>query len=75
MWKRLLSGTMWLFLIVWAWNYGAWLFGLPEALGPVIGVVVALLVGVDPLGLLFARTEPVASHRTATLAQELRGGG
>jgi hypothetical protein len=70
MWKRALSAAMWLVLVVWAWNYAAWLFDVPTSLGPVAGVAVALFVGFDPLRLFFQRSRTPTSSR-ATMARGL----
>jgi hypothetical protein len=73
MWKRVLSAGMWLFVIAWAWNYAAWLFGVPEALGPIVGAAVALFVGTDPLHLFFAAPRRSTATASSALVPDLRG--
>jgi hypothetical protein len=53
--KRAVSAVLWLFVVAWAWNYASALLGVPQLVGPLLGVVVGAFVGIDPFGLFFPR--------------------
>ena len=61
--KRLLVSALWFFAM---WNVGALiadLFGFSQALAPILGVAAALIIGVDPRGILWnapAKSTPSA---------------
>lgn len=46
--KRLLAGGLWFFAVTYAWAFVAEVAGLTAAAGPVIGLMVAAFVAVDP---------------------------
>jgi hypothetical protein len=59
--KRLIAGPLW-FLAFWLMYELLWsLTGVPRLMGPVIGLVVALTVWIDPIHLFW----PVRSNRLA----------
>ena len=68
--KRLLSGAAWFVVIPWVWNYAAWMLGVPEVLGPIMGAAIGLFVVVDPWRLIWTR--PPEPNRTPALVGELR---
>ncbi len=48
--KRVLAGLLWFYATWYAWSVLASFIGLPDLLGPVIGVGVGALFAIDPLG-------------------------
>jgi hypothetical protein len=51
--RRVLAAIFW-FVAVSAWyGFAAFAFGLPEAAGPVVAIVVAAFVAVDPAHLIW----------------------
>jgi hypothetical protein len=57
--KRIAAGILW-FLA--AWYAGAWialLLGVPEILGPIMGISAAAVFAGDPLGIIWVRPTPV----------------
>jgi hypothetical protein len=62
MFKRSVVAVLW-FLACWnVWAWVSFLFGVPDAIGPVLGVAAALFFAGDPLGVIWpkaARSAPV----------------
>lgn len=57
--KRIAAGILW-FLA--AWYAGAWialLLGVPEILGPILGIAAAAVFAGDPLGIIWVRPAPI----------------
>ncbi len=57
--KRIAAAILW-FLA--AWNLGALIalvLGVPEILGPILGIAAAAVFAGDPLGIIWARPAPV----------------
>ena len=73
--KRLLAGPLWFFATLYAWEFLAFVLpSLPTAVGPVLAIVLASLIVLDPAELLWkapsvpARSvsrRPVGVSRTA----------
>ncbi len=66
--KRLLVSALWFFAM---WNAGALiadLFGFSQALAPILGFAAALIIGVDPRGILWNQSgkEP-SKHQQARI--------
>lgn len=53
--KRTLAAVLWLFAGWYLGNLVAFQFGLSDLFGPVLGVIAAVAVGGDPLGLIWIR--------------------
>lgn len=53
--KRILAAALWLFAGWYLGNLVAYQFGLSDLFGPVLGVIAAVAVGGDPLGLIWTR--------------------
>ena len=52
--QRLLAGPLWFFATLYAWEFLAFVLpGLPSAVGPVLAIVAASLVVLDPAELLW----------------------
>ena len=73
--KRLLVSALWFFAL---WNAGALiadLFGFSQALGPILGVAAALIIGVDPRGILWnvpaKTTSPAPQARIDTVQTQV----
>ena len=53
--KRIAAGILW-FLA--AWYFGAWIalfLGVPDVLGPILGIAAAAVFAGDPLGIIWTR--------------------
>ncbi len=68
--KRLVAGILWLFAGWYLGNIAAFELGLSDALGPALGVLAALVIAGDPLGLIWRR----AALSTATAGVTARTG-
>lgn len=53
--KRLIAGVLWLFAGWYLGNILAYHLGLSDYVGPVLGIVAAVMVAGDPFGLLWGR--------------------
>ena len=52
--KRLIAGPLWFFATLYAWEFLAFVLpGLPTAVGPVLAIVLASLIVLDPAELLW----------------------
>jgi hypothetical protein len=56
--RRILATVLWLFAGWYLGNLAAFQFGLSDLFGPVLGLIAAVAVGGDPLGLLWNRAAP-----------------
>jgi hypothetical protein len=60
--KRLLAGPLWFLATLYAWEFLAFVLpGLPTAVGPVLAIVLASLVVLDPAELLWKSPSVPAS--------------
>jgi hypothetical protein len=61
--KRILAGVLWFFTGWYLGSFAAFLVGVPDLLGPVLGVTAAFVFAVDPQGWIWKRpvAEPVAA--------------
>jgi hypothetical protein len=57
--KRILATILWLFAGWYLGNLVAFQFGLSDLFGPVLGVIAAVVVGGDPLGLIWTRASRI----------------
>jgi hypothetical protein len=53
--KRLLAAALWLYAVWYAGSMISAIFGVPDLLGPVLGIAAGLIVGVDPRHLIWSR--------------------
>jgi hypothetical protein len=53
--KRLVAAALWLYALWYLGSFVSMLLGVPDLLGPALGVTGGLLVGVDPRRLIWAR--------------------
>ena len=58
--KRLLAGGLWYLSTLSGYSFAALILGVPREVGPIIALVVALLVAIDPAGLIWAAPGPHA---------------
>src|SRR5512143_2336014 len=65
--KRIAAALLWFIAGWYAWNVFAWMAGMPELGGPVVGAALAALFAGDPFGRIWTttRTRPVAPAATA----------
>jgi membrane associated rhomboid family serine protease len=58
--KRIVAGVLW-FLAIWsAGNFVGGVVGLPEVVGPILGLAVGVLVVVDPGRQIWSKRRPDA---------------
>jgi hypothetical protein len=55
--KRVLAGCLWFYASWYGWAILAEFTGLPEVVGPILGVAAAVLFAGDPLGRIWTRSE------------------
>lgn len=72
--KRMTAAVLWLFAGWYLGNALAFLVGVPDLLGPILGVAAAFVFAVDPQGWIWKRpaAEPVAvatTDRTTATAE------
>ena len=65
--KRVAAGAVWLYVTWYAWSVLANAAGLPEVLGPFLGLVVAAFVWADPTNKIW-QARPVEPSRIADSA-------
>jgi hypothetical protein len=53
--KRLLATVLWFYATWYGWSILADMAGLPAMLGPVIGLAVAVVIGLDPMHRIWTR--------------------
>ncbi|HEX5590158.1 MAG TPA: hypothetical protein VFX65_07715 [Candidatus Limnocylindrales bacterium] len=63
--KRLLAAGLWLYAFWYLGSMLAALIGVPDLLGPALGITAGVIVGVDPRRLIWERT---ASSSAAPVA-------
>jgi hypothetical protein len=51
--KRVASAVLWLFAVVWGFNFVSAITGAPSIIGLALGVAVAVFVGMDPVHLFW----------------------
>ncbi len=54
--KRLLAATLWFYAAWYAGSLLAAVIGVPDLIGPVVGIAAGLIVGVDPRHLIWNRS-------------------
>jgi hypothetical protein len=62
--KRLLASVLWFYATWYGWSILADMTGLPDMLGPVLGLALAAFIGLDPMHRIWTRRpapEPVAT--------------
>ena len=62
--KRVVAGAIWLYVTWYAWSVLAIATGLPEHLGPFLGLAVGTFVWIDPTNRIW-KARPVAPSRIA----------
>jgi hypothetical protein len=67
--KRVASAVLWLFAVVWGFNFVSAITGAPSIIGLALGIAVAVFVGMDPMHLFWpVRAAVVAPTRAAAPA-------
>ena len=60
--KRLIAGPLWFFATLYLWEFLAFVLpGLPTAVGPVLAIVLASLIVLDPAELLWTAPRVAAN--------------
>ncbi len=62
--KRLIAAALWFYAFWYAGSFLALILGVPDLLGPVLGLTAGAAVGLDPRRLIWIRrieTEPAAA--------------
>ena len=59
--RRIAAAILWLYAAWYAGSAIAMLIGVPDLLGPVLGLTAGLIVGVDPRHLIWMRASRVAA--------------
>ena len=60
--KRFAAAALWFYAAWYAGSTIAALMGVPDVLGPVLGLTAGLIVGLDPRHLIWNRKSPVAAQ-------------
>jgi hypothetical protein len=68
MFKRFVAATLWFLATMTAYSFAAVLLDAPRVIGPIVGLVAALLVGLDPAGLLWEPRVQRVSTRPAGIS-------
>lgn len=55
--KRIAAAVLWFFALWYLGAFIAFVLGVPDLLGPVLGLAGAALIGGDPLGVIWTRTK------------------
>jgi len=66
--KRVASAVLWLFTVGWAFNFLSLATGLSPLIGGVVALGTALLVGFDPLRVVWAAPSDPAPVRDLAIA-------
>ena len=66
--KRLLASALWFYAMWYGWSILADMTGMPGAVGPIIGMAVALFVWMDPMHRIW--TKRTALETTTVLGLE-----
>jgi hypothetical protein len=53
--KRVAAAVLWLYAAWFVASFSAFAFGLPPAIGPIVGLAAGVLVGLDPRRLIWDR--------------------
>jgi hypothetical protein len=64
--KRIAATLLWFYAFWYLGSMIAGLLGVPDLLGPILGPVAAIIVGVDPRGAIWARETPAIPAVPAT---------
>ncbi len=65
--KRIAAGVLW-FLAGWyAGGYIALFLGVPELIGPILGIACAAVFAGDPLGIIWSTRQPVGAAPDAVI--------
>ena len=59
--KRLLAAALWLYAVWYAGSLVSAILGVPDLIGPVVGIAAGVIVGVDPRHLIWSRTPRMAA--------------
>jgi hypothetical protein len=65
--KRLLAAVLWFFAGWYLGGYISLIFGVPEAIGPVLGIAGAVVFAGDPLGIIWTKRAEPATLTTLDL--------
>jgi hypothetical protein len=68
--KRVTAGVLWFFSGWYAWSMVATFIGVTTALGPVFGVLAALLIAGDPFGRIWTSPSEQPARLTAASVGE-----
>ncbi len=60
--KRAVAALLWFYAMAWAFNFLAVFAGFPQAIGTGIAAMSGLLVGLDPLALIWSKRITPASE-------------
>ncbi len=66
--KRIASGVLWLFAGWYLGNLLAFQMGWSDLFGPMVGIVAATIVAVDPFGLIWRRADRLAAAQQGDTA-------
>jgi hypothetical protein len=64
--KRLLAGLLWTYVVWYGWSVVAWMIGLPDQLGPFVGLAAGLFVAMDPMHRIWSRGAAPARATTTS---------
>ena len=59
--KRLLASALWFYAAWYAGSPSRLMLGVPDVIGPVVGLTAGLIVGLDPRHVIWNRTSPVTA--------------
>jgi hypothetical protein len=68
--RRTLAGLLWFFVTWYGWSFVAAAVGVPELLGPVLGIIAAALVVGDPFDRIWHSREARAVPERSVAATE-----
>jgi hypothetical protein len=67
--KRVAAGFLWLFAGWYLGAFVAWMLGVSDLLGPILGIAAAVLIAGDPLQVIWQPAAELATTRRRTLAR------
>ena len=68
--KRLLATVLWFYATWYGWSILADMVGMPAMLGPVIGLAVAAVIGLDPMHRIWTKQPTPAPATVSALEPE-----
>jgi hypothetical protein len=65
--KRVAAGVLWLFAGWYLGAFVAWMLGVSDLLGPILGIAAAVLIAGDPFQVIWQPAADMAKARRRTL--------